>query len=388
LRHPIAHAAATLGVALSVAVLSSVVPSSTASAQQARAPAAPRPAVKVETVAKGLEHPWGLEFLPGSRLLVTERPGRLRLVSPEGVLSPPITGVPKVSAVGQGGLLDVALAPDFAESQEIYLSYSEPRDGGVNGTSVARGKLELSDAGGRLADITVIFRQQPSYASNHHFGSRIVFAADGTFYLTVGDRFALRDQAQNPANHLGKIMRLTRDGKPAPDNPRLPGWNADLWSIGHRNIQAAAIHPTTGELWVVDHGARGGDEVNIARKGRNYGWPVITYGRDYSGARIGEGTAKSGLEQPVYYWDPSIAPSGGAFYTGGLFPSWKGNLLVGALAGQHLNRLVLEGEKVVGEERLITDLNARIRDVRVGPDGAVWLLVDQSNGRILRLIPG
>jgi aldose sugar dehydrogenase len=388
LRHLIAHTAVALRVALSAAVLSSVVPASTASAQQARAPAAARTAVKVETVAKGLENPWGLQFLPDGRLLVTERPGRLRVVSPEGALSPPIAGVPKVSAAGQGGLLDVALAPDFAETREIYLSFSEPRDGGTNGTSVARGKLELTDAGGRLADVAVIFRQQPSYASNHHFGSRIVFAGDGTFFLTVGDRFALRDQAQNPANHLGKIMRLSRDGSPAPDNPRLPGWNAALWSIGHRNVQAAAIHPTTGELWIVDHGARGGDEVNIPRKGRNYGWPVITYGRDYSGARIGEGTAKAGLEQPIYYWDPSIAPSGGAFYTGDLFPSWKGNLLVGALSGQHLNRLVLDGEKVVGEERLLANLNHRIRDVRVGPDGAVWLLVDQSNGRILRLVPG
>jgi glucose/arabinose dehydrogenase len=373
---------------LSIAVLSFVIPAPIASAQQTRAPAAPRTAVKVETFATGLEHPWGLQFLPGGRLLVTERPGRMRIVSPEGVLSPPIDGVPKVSAVGQGGLLDVALAPDFAETGEIYFSYAEPRDGGVNGTSLARGKLELTDAGGRLVDAKVIFRQQPSYASNHHFGSRIVFARDGTLFLTVGERFTLRDQAQNPANHLGKIMRLTLDGAPAPDNPRLPGWNADLWSIGHRNIQAAAIHPTTGELWVVDHGARGGDEINIPRKGRNYGWPVITYGRDYSGAPIGEGTAKAGMEQPLYYWDPSIAPSGGAFYTGDLFPAWKGNLLVGALAGQHLARLVLDGEKVVGEEKLLTDLGFRIRDVRVGPDGAVWLLVDQSKGRILRLVPG
>jgi glucose/arabinose dehydrogenase len=373
---------------LSIAVLSSIVSASIASAQQTRAAAAPRTAVKVETFATGLENPWGLQFLPGGRLLVTERPGRLRIVSPEGVLSPPIDGVPKVSAVGQGGLLDVALAPDFAETGEIYLSYAEPRDGGVNGTSLARGKLELTDAGGRLVGGKVIFRQQPSYASNHHFGSRIAFARDGHLFLTVGERFALRDQAQNPANHLGKIMHLTRDGAPAPDNPKLPGWNADLWSIGHRNIQAAAIHPTTGELWVVDHGARGGDEINIPRKGRNYGWPVITYGRDYSGAPIGEGTAKAGMEQPLYYWDPSIAPSGGAFYTGDLFPAWKGNLLVGALAGQHLARLVLDGEKVVGEEKLLTDLGARIRDVRVGPDGAVWLLVDQSKGRILRVVPG
>ena len=357
-------------------------------AQQTRAPAAPQTAVKVETFATGLEHPWGLQFLPDGRLLVTERPGRMRIVSPQGVLSPPIEGVPKVSAVGQGGLLDVALAPDFATTREIYFSFAEPRDGGVNGTSLARGKLDLSATGGQLMGAEVIFRQQPSYASNHHFGSRIVFARDGTLFLTVGERFVLRDQAQNPANHLGKIMHLTRDGAPAPDNPRLPGWNADLWSIGHRNIQAAAIHPATGELWVIDHGARGGDEVNIPRKGRNYGWPVITYGRDYSGAKIGEGTAKAGMEQPLYYWDPSIAPSGGAFYTGDLFPAWKGNLLVGALAGQHLARLVLDGEKVIAEEKLLSDLGSRIRDVRVGPDGAIWLLVDQSNGRILRLVPG
>ena len=388
LPHPLSSSIATCAAILSIAGLSSVLASPSASAEQTSAPAAPRTAVKVETFATGLENPWGLQFLPGGRLLVTERPGRLRIVSPEGVLSPPIDGVPKVSATGQGGLLDVALAPDFVDTREIYFSFAEPRDGGVNGTSLARGKLELSDAGGRHVDAKVIFRQQPSYASNHHFGSRLVFARDGTLFLTVGERFALRDQAQNPANHLGKIMRLARDGAPAPDNPKLPGWNEDLWSIGHRNIQAAAIHPSTGELWVVDHGARGGDEINIPRKGRNYGWPVITYGRDYSGARIGEGTAKAGMEQPVYYWDPSIAPSGGTFYTGDLFPAWKGNLLVGALAGQHLARLVLDGEKVVGEEKLLTDLGARIRDVRVGPDGAVWLLVDQSNGRILRLVPG
>ena len=385
MHHPIFRAAVAVAAAASFALISAT---TSASAQQTRAQTAPRTAVKVETIASGLEHPWGLQFLPGGRLLVTERPGRLRIVSREGALSPPIDGVPKVSATGQGGLLDVALAPDFAQTREIYFSFAEPRDGGTNGTSLARAKLDLTDEGGRLTDVSVVFRQQPSYASNHHFGSRIVFAGDGNLFLTVGERFSQRDQAQNPANHLGKIIRLTRDGSPAPDNPKLPGWDAALWSIGHRNIQAAAIHPSSGELWVVDHGARGGDEVNIPRKGRNYGWPVITYGRDYSGAKIGEGTSKAGMEQPIYYWDPSIAPSGAAFYTGDLFPTWKGNLLVGALAGQHLNRLVLDGDKIVGEERLLTNLDFRIRDVRVGPDGAVWLLVDQSNGRILRLTPG
>ena len=385
MHHPVSRPVVAVAAAAIFALISAT---TSASAQQTRAQTAPRTAVKVETIASGLEHPWGLQFLPGGRLLVTERPGRLRIVSREGALSPPIDGVPKVSATGQGGLLDVALAPDFAQTREIYFSFAELRDGGTNGTSLARAKLDLTDAGGRLTDVSVIFRQQPSYASNHHFGSRIVFAGDGNLFLTVGERFSQRDQAQNPANHLGKIMRLTRDGSPAPDNPKLPGWDAALWSIGHRNIQAAAIHPSSGEMWVVDHGARGGDEVNIARKGRNYGWPVITYGRDYSGAKIGEGTSKEGMEQPIYYWDPSIAPSGAAFYTGDLFPTWKGNLLVGALAGQHLNRLVLDGDKVVGEERLLTNLDFRIRDVRVGPDGTVWLLVDQSNGRILRLTPG
>ena len=382
MRHLVSYAAAAVAVILGVGTLAP------ASAEQTRAPAAERTAVKVETFASGLEHPWGLQFLPDGRLLVTERPGRMRLVSRDGAMSPPIDGVPKVSAVGQGGLLDVALAPDFARTREVYFSYAEPRDGSTNGTSLARAKLDLTDTGGRLSDVTVIFRQQPSYASNHHFGSRIVFAGDGNLFLTVGERFSARDQAQNPANHLGKIIRLTRDGSPAPDNPRLPGWDAAIWSIGHRNVQGAALHPTTGELWTAEHGARGGDEINIPRKGRNYGWPVITYGRDYSGVKIGEGTAKAGMEQPIYYWDPSIAPSGAAFYTGDLFPAWKGNLLVGALAGQHLSRLVLDGERVVGEERLLTNLNFRIRDVRVGPDGAVWLLVDQSKGRILRLVPG
>ena len=365
-----------------------LIPSTSASSQQTRAPTAPRTAIKVETIAKGLVNPWGLQILADERALVTERPGRLRLVSLKGQLSPPIEGVPKVVAAGQGGLLDVALAPDFAETGEIYLSFSEPREGRANGTSVARGKLELTEKGGRFVGAEIIFRQQPSYASNMHFGSRIVFARDGTFFLTVGDRYSLRNEAQNPSNHIGKIIRLNRDGTPAPDNPKLPGWDATLWSIGHRNVQGAAIHPATGELWTAEHAARGGDEVNIVRKGRNYGWPVITYGIDYSGARIGIGTTKEGMEQPIYYWDPSIAPSGATFYTGNLFAAWRGHLLVGALAGQHLTRLVLAGEKVIGEERLLENLGERIRDVRVAPDGAVWVLTDQTNGRILRLTPG
>ena len=359
-----------------------------ACAAQTDAPAAPRTAVKVETVAKGLAHPWGLQFLPDGRMLVTERPGRLRIVSRDGTLSPVIAGVPKVHASGQGGLLDVALAPDFATSQEIFFTFAEPREGGANGTSVASGRLELSGSGGSLANVRVIFRQQPSFASNLHFGSRIVFAEDGTFYLTVGDRYTQKQEAQIPSNHLGKIMRLNRDGTPFAGNPKLPGWDPAIWSIGHRNVQGAARHPETGELWTAEHGARGGDEVNRVRKGLNYGWPVITYGIDYSGAKIGEGTTKAGMEQPLYYWDPSIAPSGAAFYTGTLFPTWRGNLLVGGLAAQQLSRLVLEGERIVAEERLLIDLGARIRDVRMGPDGAVWVLTDHTDGRILRVVPG
>jgi glucose/arabinose dehydrogenase len=373
--------------AASFLVLQALAPLYAAAAAQTDAPSAPRTAVKVETIAKGIVHPWALQFLPDGRMLVTERPGRLRIVARDGTLSPTISGVPKVHAAGQGGLLDVALAPDFATSQEILFSFAEPRDSG-NGTSVASARLALASNGGSLSNVRVIFRQQPSFATNLHFGSRIVFAADGTFYLTVGDRYSQMKEAQNPANHIGKVMRLNRDGTPFEDNPKLPGWDPAIWSIGHRNVQGAARHPETGELWTAEHGARGGDEVNVVRKGLNYGWPIITYGRDYSGAAIGDGTAKAGLEQPLYYWDPSIAPSGAAFYTGDLFPAWKGNLLVGGLAARQLSRLVLDGEKVVAEERLLVDLGARIRDVRVGPDGAVWLLTDQTDGQLLRLTPG
>jgi glucose/arabinose dehydrogenase len=369
-------------------ILQGLTPGHSAFAAQTDAPAAPRTAVKVETVAKGLTHPWGLQFLPDGRMLVTERPGRLRIVARDGTLSPVVPGVPKVHSSGQGELLDVALAPDFATSQEIFLTFAEPREGGANGTSVASGRLELSGSGGSLANVRVIFRQQPSFATNLHFGSRIVFAEDGTFYLTVGDRYTQKQEAQIPSNHIGKIMRLNRDGTPFAGNPKLPGWDAAIWSIGHRNVQAAARHPETGELWTAEHGARGGDEVNRVRKGLNYGWPVITYGIDYSGAKIGEGATKAGMEQPLYYWDPSIAPSGAAFYTGTLFPAWRGNLLVGGLAAQQLSRLVLEGERIVAEERLLVDLGARIRDVRMGPDGAVWVLTDHTDGRILRLVPG
>jgi len=344
-------------------------------------------AVKVETFAKGLVHPWGLAFLPDGRLIVTERPGRVRIVAASGALSPPLQGVPRVYASGQGGLLDIALSPDFATTGLIYLAYAEPREGAKNGTSVARAKLVEEGDGARLEEVEIIFRQQPSYASSAHFGSRIVFMPDGSLYVTLGERYSARTEAQNPDNHLGKLVRLMPDGRPYTGNPKKDGWRPEIWSIGHRNVQGAARNPASGKLWTIEHGARGGDEINIPEAGKNYGWPVITYGRDYNYAKIGEGTHKPGMEQPIYYWDPSIAPSGAAFYTGDLFPEWKDNLFVGALAGQALHRLVLDGERVVGEERLLANLGERIRDVRQGPDGALWLLTDHPEGRVLRLIP-
>jgi glucose/arabinose dehydrogenase len=358
------------------------------SAQFTRAPAVKtRQAIKVETFAGGLVHPWGMAFLPDGRLLVSERPGRLRLIGRDGKLSAPLQGVPKVFASGQGGMLDVQLGPDFATSGLIYFSYAEPRDGARTGTSVARARLVNEGDGGRLGEVQVIFRQEPSYASGNHFGSRIVFTRDGSLFVTLGERYSARDQAQNPANHLGKLVRVMPDGSPYAGNPRKDGWRPEIWSIGHRNVQGAAINPATGKLWTAEHGARGGDEINIPDAGKNYGWPVITYGRDYSYAKIGEGTAKPGMEQPIYYWDPSIAPSGAAFYTGNRFPEWTGNLFVGALAGQALHRLVLDGERIVGEEKLLSDLGERIRDVRNGPDGALWLLTDSPEGRVLRIVP-
>ncbi len=340
--------------------------------------------LRVETVASGLEHPWGLAFLPDGRMLVTERPGRLRLVDAKGQVSRPISGVPSVMARGQGGLLDVALDPNFAQSRLVYVSFAEPRSGG-NGTSVARGRL--NEQGTALTGMAVIFRQMPTINSNMHFGSRLVFDRTGALFVTVGERYTQRDQAQNPANHLGKIIRIRPGGGVPDDNPKKPGWAPEIWSIGHRNVQGGALHPDTGQLWTAEHGARGGDEVNAPKAGLNYGWPVITYGIDYSGAKIGEGTAKSGMEQPLFYWDPSIAPSGAAFYTGPVWPAWKNSLFVGALAGSMLVRLSTEGEKVTGEERLLNDVGARIRDVRQGPDGFLYLLTDEDGGKVLRVRP-
>jgi len=338
--------------------------------------------VRVEVVAERLENPWGLAFLPGGRMLVTERPGRLRLVGPGRQMSPPLPGVPEVVAQGQGGLLDVAIAPDFARSRAVFLAYAEAGEGGA-GTAVARGVLE----GERLVDARVIYRQAPKVRGANHFGARLVFARDGTLFVMQGDRFAFREQAQDLGSLIDKIVRIAADGAVPADNPFVgrAGARPEIWSYGHRNIQGAALDPATGLLWITEHGARGGDEVNQPQPGRNYGWPTITYGVDYSGARIGEGPAREGMEQPVHYWDPSIAPSGLAFYAGDAFPAWRGHMLVGALRGQHLARLEMRGGRVVAEHRYLEDLGERIRDVRVGPDGLVYLLTDSAQGRVLRL---
>lgn len=343
--------------------------------------------VIVETVARDLQNPWGLAFLPDNRMLVTERPGRLRIVDANGTLSEPIQGLPRIAVRGQAGLLDVALDPNFAQNRLVYLSFAEDRGEGRAGTSVARARL--SDNGRALESLNIIFRQEPNYTGPNHWGSRLVFDREGNLFVTLGDRFDLRNQAQNPANHIGKIVHIKPDGGAAPNNPFLNREDArpEIWSLGHRNLQSAALHPTTGELWTVEHGARGGDEVNIPQKGRNYGWPIISYGVDYSGKKIGEGTKKEGLEQPVYYWDPSIAPSGMAFYTGDKFPAWRGSILVGALSGKLVSRLDTNGNRVTGEERMLQQLGERIRDVRQGPDGFVYLLTDSRNGRILRMKP-
>ncbi|RIK97261.1 MAG: hypothetical protein DCC74_08105 [Proteobacteria bacterium] len=343
--------------------------------------------LKVETIAGNLSHPWSLAFLPDGRMLITERPGRLRIVTREGQVSPSLPGVPPVSASGQGGLLDVILDRDYAQNATIYFCFAEQADGGGR-TALARARL-IDGTAPRLDDVKVIFRQDGRLSSGNHYGCRIAQATDGTLFLTTGDHFHSRDEAQNLGNHLGKLIRIAPDGTVPQDNPFVgrTGAKPEIWSYGHRNPQSLAFHPTSGELWEIEHGPRGGDEVNIIGKGRNYGWPVIGYGVDYSGAKIHEGTAKAGMEQPIKYWVPSIAPSGMAFYTGDLIPQWKGSLFTGALAARLLVRLSLDGHRVTGEERLLQDVGARIRDVRQGPDGALWLLTDERSGRILRLSP-
>jgi glucose/arabinose dehydrogenase len=348
-------------------------------------------AFDVVTVVEGLQNPWSVAFVPGGKMLVTERPGRLRVVGTDGKLSEPVAGVPPVDARGQGGLLDVTLDPAFASNQTIYWSYAEPREPGVNNTAVARGTF-VDGASPRVDNVQVIYHQTPSLRSPLHFGSRLIFGRDGTLFVTQGERSITegRMQAQRMDGLLGKIARINADGSIPKDNPFVgkAGVPPAMWSLGHRNIQSAALHPTTGELWEVEHGTRGGDEINIARKGKDYGWPTIAYGIEYRGGPITGGIQQhAGMEQPLYYWDPVIGPSGMAFYTANLFPAWKGSLFIGGHATRDLVRLSLNGEKVVGEERLLTENRETIRDVRQGPDGALYVVTDGSNGKILKLVP-
>lgn len=347
----------------------------------------------VETVAQGLDHPWSLAFLPDGRMLVTERPGRLRLIAANGQLSAPIAGLPRVKAAGQGGLLDVVLDPQFAQNQRIYWSYSE---GVIEGTrtAVARGRLVIDGDKPRLDDVQVVFRQQPAVDSEAHYGSRLVFAPDGRLFITLGERFSHKADAQTLDNHLGKIVRIEADGRVPADNPFVatPGARPEVWSYGHRNVQGAAIDPGTGRLWATEHGPQGGDELNAVQRGKNHGWPVITYGRNYGiGTTIGEGTTRADVVAPLRRWVPtSIAPSGLAFLTSdryAAYPGWRGSLFLGALRGQALWRVTLKDGKVDRDEALLSDLKQRIRDVRQGPDGWLYLVTDEADGRVLRLLP-
>ena len=341
-------------------------------------------AFRLVEVVRGLEQPWSLAFLPDGRMLVTERAGRLRIVRDGRLDAAPVAGLPEIALHGQGGLLDVALHPRFAENGFVYLSYAARGNDGV-GTEVARGRL----AGGRLENVQVIFRQHPKGNRGQHFGSRLVFDRAGYLYITLGDRGEM-ERAQKPDDHAGSVIRLHDDGRVPKDNPFAgkPGWKPEKYTLGHRNQQGAALHPQSGALWTHEHGPQGGDEVNVIRAGANYGWPVITFGVNYGiGTRIGEGTAKPGMAQPIHVWVPSIAPSGMAFYTGDKFPKWRGDLFVGALKDQMLVRLRFDGEKVVREERLLKGALGRIRDVRAGPDGFLYLLNDESQAALVRLEP-
>lgn len=343
--------------------------------------------VTVRTLTDALEHPWAVAPLPDGAYLVTERPGRMRHVGTNGRVSAPISGLPAIDARRQGGLLDLVLDPLFEQNQQVWFTYAEPGEGG-NSTAMATARLQPRDAGWTLADVTVVFRQAPKFNSAAHFGSRIVWANDDELWLGLGDRFTRMEDAQTLDNHHGKVVRVTRRGEPSPSNPKWSeeGALGEIWSIGHRNIQAAAKHPTTGALWISEHGPQGGDEVNISQSGLNYGWPLITYGERYGGGAIGEGTEREGLEQPLHVWTPSIAPSGMSFYTSTAIEAWHGSLFVGALRGQMLVRLTLDGDRIVSEERLQGGpLGQRIRDVRAHPDGSLVLVTDQARGALLRV---
>ena len=353
-----------------------------AQAQRSPAPRTTPGVLRTEVVAQGLERPWALAFLPDGRMLVTERPGRVRIVSADGTISAPVRGVPAVYAQGQGGLLDVALDPAFATNGLVYLSYAEPGAGGA-GTAVVRGRLTPDG----LVNVQVIYRQVPKRRGGGHYGSRLVFSRDGRLFITQGDRQVGRSSVQDLASGIGKIVRINPDGSIPQDNPFVGrrGARPEIWSYGHRNVQAAALHPETGALWTVEHGARGGDELNRPEAGKNYGWPLITYGVDYSGDRIGEGTAKAGMEPPVYYWDPVIAPSGMIIYTGDAFPDWRGDILIGSMMPGGLVRLEMAGGRITNETRYLG--GDRIRDVQQGPDGFIYVVTDAQNGKLLRVRP-
>jgi glucose/arabinose dehydrogenase len=356
---------------------------------QGPAPASPQPRIQqntimVETVSAGLDHPWGLAILPDGRMLVTERDGRVRWIARDGKQSAPLTGVPAVAASGQGGLLDITLDPQFGTNQLIYLSYAEAGEGG-SGTAVARGRVTATS----LENVQVVYRQTPKVSGSGHFGSRIVFAPDGKMFVTQGDRFSYRERAQDSQWLLGKVVRLNPDGTVPSDNPFFGRTDVrpEIWSMGHRNMQGAAIDPATGRLWTIEHGAAGGDELNHPEAGKNYGWPTITYGRDYNGRNIGIGAVKEGMEQPVYYWDPVIAPGGLTFYNHTRFPGWQGSILIGSMVPGGLVRLTMKDGVVVSEERHLGELHERIRDVQVAPDGLIYVTTDSNTGRILRLSP-
>ncbi len=340
-------------------------------------------AYKVETFATGLKYPWGFVFLPDGRLLVGEREGRLRIIDTTGKVGQRIKGVRGVTAQGQGGLLGLALSPAFADNRTLFYCHTERRNGGF-GTSVSRAKLNKNDQ--ELEKVRVIFRQIPVKRTTRHFGCRLVFDRTGNIFVTMGDR-GNRPLAQRPDMHIGKVARIKPEGGAASGNPRIDGWLPEIWSTGHRNAQGAALDPETGALWIVEHGARGGDEINQPEAGKNYGWPVISYGVHYSGRKIGVGTHKDGMEQPRHYWDPSIAPSGMEIYSGDVFPNWKGNIFVGALKDRYVARLVRRNGKVVHEERMLRDIGERIRAIRQGPDGHLYILTDNDDGRVLRVAP-
>lgn len=344
-------------------------------------------AITVETIADDLDHPWGMTELPDGSILVTERRGKLWRIDNGNKTE--IKGLPKITAIGQGGLLDIAADTDFENNRTIYFTWSQPGDGGY-GTALSSARLSADNT--KLEDLTLLFSMDRKSSGGRHFGSRIVLAPDNKIFITTGDR-GDADRAQDYSDHAGAVIRLNRDGSVPPDNPFVEEFAKDkvtrpeIWSKGHRNPQGADLHPASGELWIIEHGARGGDEVNVPAAGKNHGWPEISYGRHYSGQKIGFGTEAPGFEQPIWYWDPSIAPSGAAFYEGSLFPEWDGDLLVGALKFQMLVRLEIEDGKIIGEERLLKDKYGRIRDVEVFSDGAVYLLTDDSDGRLLRIAP-